>query len=305
MIAYALRRFFEGFIVLWAVATLAFFMVRLAPGDPFSGERALSPIVRESLNAHYGLNQPMFIQYGRYLGGLLKGELGPSLKYPGWSVAELIAQRLPVSVELGLLGLGVALALGLPAGLLAAVRPNRWNDYLPMSLAMLGICLPAYVIGPLLLRLFGIELGWCNVSGWGSSGDRVLPALTLGLFYAAFIARLTRSSMLELRYVDFVRTARAKGLSEWRVYLVHTLRSGLQPVISFLGPAAAGLISGSFVVETIFNIPGLGTFFVKAAFNRDETLLLGVVLVYASLIIVFNFLVDIVLVLLDPKQRFD
>lgn len=305
MIGYILKRILESTLVLWAVVTLAFLMVKFSPGDPFSSEREMSEIARAAMNARYGLDQPLYVQYGRYLGNLIQGDLGISLSHSGWTVNELLADRIPVSLELGALGLLIALTLGLSAGLLAAARPNRFSDYLPMSLAMLGISLPTFVVGPLLLWLFGIELGWFNTVGWESPIDRVLPALTLGLFYGAFIARLTRGSMVEVRNSDYARTARAKGLPEWRVYLVHCLRNGMHPVISFMGPAAAGLISGSFIVETIFNIPGLGTFFVKAPSTRDETLMLGIVIFYSALILAFNLIVDIILVLLDPKQKFN
>jgi oligopeptide transport system permease protein len=303
MFTYALKRLLESIPVFLAIATLTFFLIRLAPGGPFSGERELSPLVLEQLEAHYGMDRPILEQYGRFLWGLVQGDLGPSYAYPGWSVNELIREKIPVSLELGFYGLVIALVLGLSAGLIAAWRPHGWLDHSVMSLAMTGICLPTFVLGPLLLLVFALHLGWFNVSGWWLPGDRVLPSLTLGIYYAAFIARLSRGSLLEVRHQDFLRTARAKGLPEWRVMLVHSLRVGILPVVSCLGPAVAGLISGSFVVETVFNIPGLGRFFVNAAFNRDYTLVMGTVLFYSFLIIALNLVADLLLAALNPKLR--
>jgi oligopeptide transport system permease protein len=297
------RRFLEVIPVLFLIATITFFLVRLAPGGPFSAERSVSPEVLASLEAHYGLDQPLHRQYLDYLKNLARGDLGPSFQYQDRSVNELIADSFPVSLELGLLALLVALALGMTAGLLASLRPNTRLDYGPMSVAMVGICLPTFVMGPVLVLVFALWLGWFNASGWAVPLDRVLPALTLGAFYGAYVARLTRGSMIETLSQDFVRTARAKGLSEGVVVLRHALRVGALPVVSFLGPAVAGLISGSFVVETVFNIPGLGRFFVQSAFNRDYTLIVGTVLFYATLIVLLNLLVDIFQILLNPKLR--
>ncbi len=235
--------------------------------------------------------------------GLLQGDLGPSFKYVGWDVSELIAQAFPISAQLGLCSLAIALALGLPAGIVAALRKNSPWDYVPMSIAMVGICLPTFVLGPILILLFSAKLGWFSPMGWYSWSDIVLPSLTLGLFYAAYIARLTRAGMLETLNQDYIRTARAKGAPPSKVVLKHALRGGLLPVVTFLGPAFAGLISGSFIIESIFFIPGLGRFFVTAAFNRDYTMVLGTVLFYATLIILLNLLVDVIQAALDPKSR--
>lgn len=303
MLALIARRFSEVIPVLFLIATITFFLVRLAPGGPFSAERNVSPEVLANLEAHYGLDQPLFLQYIAYLKNLLRGDLGPSFQYQDRSVNELIADSFPVSLELGFLALLVALAIGMTAGLLASLRPNTRLDYGPMSLAMVGICLPTFVMGPVLVLVFALWLGWFNASGWSVPLDRVLPAFTLGAFYAAYVARLTRGSMIETLSQDFVRTARAKGLSEAAVVLRHALRVGALPVVSFLGPAVAGLISGSFVVETVFNIPGLGRFFIQSAFNRDYTLIVGTVLFYATLIVLLNLLVDILQILLNPKLR--
>lgn len=303
MLRLILKRLLEAIPVLFVIVTLTFFMVRLAPGGPFDSEKAMPEAVREAIDAQYGLDQPLWVQYGRYLGGLLQGDLGPSFKYPGWSVNELIAAKIPVSLELGAYALAIALLIGLGLGILAAARPNTWSDYTPMALAMLGICLPTFVLGPLLLLTFALDWPIFNAAGWQFPRDRVLPSLTLGLFYAAYIARLTRGSMMEVRNLDYMRTARAKGLPPWRISLLHGLRNAILPVVAYLGPAAAGLISGSFVVETIFHIPGLGKFFVSSAINRDYTLVMGTVILYATLIIVFNLCADLIQARLDPRQR--
>lgn len=302
MFKYIFKRLLEAIPVLWIIATLTFFMLHIAPGGPFDQEKALSSDVEQSLNAFYGLDQPLSQQYLQYLQNLVQGDLGPSFKYPGWSVNEIIAEKLPVSLELGLYALVFALILGLSAGMLAAFKPHTFCDYVPMSIAMIGICLPSFVIGPLLILIFAIHLDWFQASGWFQLSDRVLPAITLGLFYAAYIARLTRGSMLEVLQQDYIRTAHAKGLPAWRVTFRHALRNGFAPIISYLGPTLAGLISGSFVIETIFHIPGLGRFFIMAAFNRDYTLVLGTVLCYATLIVIFNLLADCFLVWLNPRN---
>lgn len=305
MLRFILRRLFEAVPVLLIIVTLTFFMVRLVPGGPFDQERELPEQVRSKLDAQYGLDDPLVVQYWRYLKNLARGDLGISFKYPGWRVSEIIRSKIPTSLELGFHALILALFLGIGLGILAALRPNTLSDYVPLGLAMVGICVPTFVLGPLLVLCFALKLEWFNVFGWLLAGDRVLPAFTLSLFYAAYIARLTRASILEVRNQDFVRTARAKGVSPWRIYFVHEFRNALQPVVSYMGPAVAGLISGSFIVETIFNIPGLGRFFIISAINRDFTLVLGTVIFYAFLIITLNLLVDIFLVLINPKQKFE
>lgn len=306
MIAYVLRRILGFIPVFLIIATVVFFLIRLAPGGPFvEGERYVPPEVLEQIRESYNLNAPLPAQYARYMWGLLRGDLGPSMQQPSRTVSQWIALRAPVSMELGLYALFVALAIGLSAGIVASLRPNTLTDYIPMSLAMAGICLPTFVMGPLLMLGFALKLSWFPVAGWDSAMHKVLPSLTLGSVYAAYIARLARGGMFEVLAQDFIRTARAKGLSEARVLLKHALRGGLQPVVSFLGPAAAGLLTGSFVVEQVFQIPGLGKQFVDAAFNRDYTMLMGAVLFYAALILVFNLLVDIAQAWLDPRVRYD
>jgi len=296
-------RFLQAIPTLFVIATLTFFMTRLAPGGPFDSEKAIPQEIKDKLEAHFGLDLPLHEQYLLYLKNLLQGDLGPSFKYMGWDVSELIATAFPVSAQLGLCSLFIALLLGLPTGIIAALRKNTAYDYLFMSIAMLGICLPTFVLGPLLILIFSSSLGWLPPLGWYSMTDMFLPSLTLGLFYAAYIARLTRAGMLDTLNQDYVRTARAKGASPMRVVTRHALKGGLLPVVTFLGPAFAGLISGSFIIESIFFIPGLGRFFVTAAFNRDYTMVLGTVLFYACLIIFLNLLVDIIQASLDPKSR--
>jgi oligopeptide transport system permease protein len=305
MIKFILKRLLQAIPVLFIIVAGTFFMIRLAPGGPFTQERQISPQILEKLNAHYGLNDPILVQFWRYLKNLAHMDLGPSYVHQGMTVNELIGESFPVSLELGLYGIVIALILGIPAGIIAAVKKNSTLDYISMSFSMVGICLPTFVMGPLLALSLGLWLGWFNVSGWYSWSDRVLPALTLGLFYAAYVSRMTRGGMLEILTQDYIRTARAKGLSETQVILKHTLKGGFIPVITFLGPAIAGIISGSFVVETIFQIPGLGRHFVNAAFNRDYTMILGTVLFYAVLIIIFNLIVDIILASIDPKLRLE
>jgi oligopeptide transport system permease protein len=306
MLQFILKRLLQAIPVLLIVITLAFLFVRAAPGGPFSLERAVPPEVLQALNERYRLDQPLHVQYADYMQDLLRGELGPSFRYPGRSVAEIIAAGLPVTFELGCYALCIALLVGIGTGVLAATRQNTWLDYLPMSIAMAGICLPTFVLGPLLVLLFGIGLEWLPVTGWGwLPGDKVLPSVTLGFGYAAYIARLCRGGLLEILSQDFIRTARAKGVPEPLVILRHALRGGLQPVVSFLGPAIAGLLGGSFVIETLFQIPGLGRYYVQAAFNRDYTLVLGMSIFFAALIILFNLIADIVTAWLDPRLRRD
>ncbi len=296
-------RMLQAIPTLWVIATLTFFMTRYAPGGPFDSEKAIPEEIKVKLESHFGLDQPLFYQYLRYLKNLLQGDLGPSFKYPEWEVSELISTAFPVSLTLGSLSLLIALLIGIPAGMIAALRKNSWIDYLPMSLSMIGICLPTFVLGPILIYTLSTQLRIFPPLGWYGLSDWVLPSLTLGLFYAAYIARLTRAGMLETLQLDYIRTARAKGASSWRILFKHAARGGLLPVLTFLGPAFAGLISGSFVIESIFFIPGLGKFFVTAAFNRDYTMVLGTVLFYASLIILLNLTVDLLQAWLDPRAR--
>lgn len=297
-------RLLQAVPVILVVITATFFLVRMAPGGPFDEEKAVIPEVKAALEAQYRLDLPLHQQYFTYLGDLLKGDLGPSFKYPGRSVNELISAGLPVTAELGFYALLVAISIGGVAGVIASLKPNSPQDYIPMSAAMIGICMPSFLLGPLLVLVFGIYLDWLPVSGWGDiPGDKILPAITLGSTYAAYIARLSRAGMLEVMSQDYIRTARAKGLPEWQVVTRHALRGGLIPVVAFLGPAFAGLLSGSFVVETIFQIPGLGRFYVQAAFNRDYTMILGTTVFLSTLIVLFNLLSDILAAWMNPRLR--
>ena len=290
--------------MLLVVISMTFMLVHSAPGGPFSADKAVPAEVLAALEAQYNLDQPLWQQYVSYLGDVLKGDLGPSFKYPGRSVNELIASGLPTTAELGFYAMLVAVFIGVLAGVTASMRPNTLQDYVPMSAAMIGICMPSFLLGPLLVLIFGIHLEWLPVSGWGQiPGDKILPAITLGTGYAAYIARLSRGGMLEVLSQDYIRTARAKGLPEFVIIGKHALRGGLVPVVAFLGPAFAGLLGGSFVVETIFQIPGLGRFYVQAAFNRDYTMILGSTVFFATLIILFNLLSDMLAIWLNPKLR--
>jgi oligopeptide transport system permease protein len=297
-------RLLQAIPVILAVITVTFFLVRVAPGGPFDSEKAVLPEVKAALERQYRLDLPLVQQYTAYLGDLAQGDLGPSFKYPGRSVNELIAAGLPVTAELGLYALLVAVLIGGSAGIFASLKPNTAQDYLPMAAAMIGICMPTFLLGPLLVLVFGIHLEWLPVSGWGDiPGDKLLPSITLGAAYAAYIARLSRAGMLEVLNQDYIRTARAKGLPEWQVVVKHALRGGMIPVVAFLGPAFAGLLAGSFVVETIFQIPGLGRFYVQAAFNRDYTMILGTTVFLSTLIVLFNLASDILAAWLNPRLR--
>lgn len=305
MFRFIMRRLGETVLVLFVVATVTFFMMRKVPGGPFDQEKQLSPEVRARLEAHYGMDKPLFQQYLLQLKNLAHGDLGPSIKYPDRTVNEIIAGSFPVSLELGSEALLVAMVFGLAAGMLASFKQNTFWDYIPMALAMAGICLPTFVLGPLLISVFALHLDLFHAAGWFFAGDRVLPALTLGAFYAAYIARLTRGGFLEVLSQDYIRTARAKGAGGTRILLKHAFRGGILPVVSFLGPAVAGLLTGSFVVETIFGIPGLGRFFVTAVTNRDPCMVIGTALFYAAFVVVLNLAADVLQVWLNPKLRFE
>lgn len=304
MFRFITQRLLTAIPVLFVVILITFTLIRLAPGGPFDQERKVPDAVLENLNKRYHLDDPVYIQFFDYLGKLVQGDFGPSFKYPTRSVTEIILTGLPVTLELGLYALLFAMIVGIGAGVVAAIKPNSAQDYVPMSIAMIGICMPSFVLGPLLILIFGIWFEVLPVSGWNAApGDKILPAITLGAAYAAYVARLTRGGMLEVLSLDYIRTARAKGLSPLRVITHHALRGGLAPVVSFAGPAAAMLLSGSFVVETVFQIPGLGRFYLQAAFNRDYTMILGTTIFFATLIIIFNLIADVLLVWLNPKLR--
>jgi oligopeptide transport system permease protein len=303
MIAFILRRLVSLVFVLWCVVTITFFLIRLAPGGPFDRERKIPPQIEKALLAKYKLDGPVLKQYRDYLFDLLRGDLRMSLKYRNRTVNELLAQTLPVSAALGAAAFLIATVLGVWLGCWAAVRHNTWIDTGAMFAALFAISVPTFVTGPLLILIFGLKLGWLPVGGWGSWPSLVLPAITLAGPYVAYIARLMRTSMLEVLGADFVRTARAKGLSEQRVVFKHAIKVAILPVVSFLGPLAANLLTGSIVVETIFNIPGAGPFFVNSIQNRDGFLLGGVVIVYCAMLVVMNLVVDVAYTWLDRRIK--
>ena len=304
MLAIFIKRVLMAIPVLLAVATMTFFLIKLAPGGPFDAEKAVSPQVLKNLNAVYNLDASQWEQYTDYMTGVVQGDFGPSFKYPGRSVTEMISSGLPITFELAMYAILIALVIGILSGVLAALKRNTMLDFIPMAIAMIGICVPTFLMGPLLVLIFGIQLELLPVAGWGQlSGDKILPSITLGFAYAAYIARLSRGGMLEVLNQDFIRTARAKGLTERMVVIKHAMQGGLIPVVSFLCPAIAGLLAGSFVVETIFQIPGLGRFYVEAALNRDYTMILGTTIFFSAMIVFFNLLSDLASLWLNPRSR--
>jgi oligopeptide transport system permease protein len=307
MLGYALRRLLAVVPTFLLIVTAAFFLMRAAPGGPFDEEQTLPPEIAANLEAAYGLDRPVHEQFLRYLGGLARGDLGPSYRMKDFRVAELIGRGLPVTLTIGVAALGLALLAGIPLGLVAGQRRNGWVDHAVMSVALAGIAVPSFVVAPLLALVFGLYLGWLPVGGWESGSLRhlVLPVLTLALPLIAYVARLTRGSVLEVLQSPFIRTARAKGLDPGVVLRRHALRPTLLPVVSFLGPAAAGVLTGSLVVEQVFGLPGVGRYFVQGAVNRDYTLVMGMVIFYAALILLLNLLVDLVYGWLDPRIRHD
>jgi oligopeptide transport system permease protein len=297
-------RLLQTLPVLLAVFTITFFMVRAAPGGPFASERNIPPEVMARLSEHYGLDRGLWHQYATTLGNIvLHGDLGPSFKYEGRSVNSMIAEALPVSLELGGWGILFALAFGVPLGVTAALWRNRWPDRILMTAAMAGVCLPAFVVGPILVMIFSLWLFWMNPTGWFAPCDRILPAVTLGLAYAAVIARLTRAGVAEILGKDYIRAARARGITGFSLVVRHVLKGGLVPLVAYLGPAFAGILTGSFVVETIFNIPGLGQLFVSGAFSRDFTLVQGTVLLYAAMVVLMNLVADLAVAWMNPQAR--
>jgi oligopeptide transport system permease protein len=301
MTRFFVRRILGTIPLLFLILLLSFLFMRSAPGGPFDGERTLPPQIEANLRAKYHLDEPLAEQFVRYMGDLMHGDLGPSFKYPGRTVNEIVAQALPVSLTLGALALVISLAIGIPAGVIGALYQNQARDYLLMGASLLGICIPNFVLGPVLIIVFSFWLGWLPAGGWGTLSQLILPALTLGALRAAYIARLSRAGMLEVIRQDFIRTARAKGLRERTVVVKHALRVAILPVLSFLGPAAASILVGSVVVERIFNVPGLGSFFVNSALNRDYTMAMGTVLLYSGLLITLNFVVDLLYAVVDPR----
>jgi oligopeptide transport system permease protein len=307
MLRYFLSRLAGAVPTLFIIVTISFFLIRAAPGGPFDQEQALPPEILANLESAYGLDQPILIQYGRYLAALMHGDFGPSFKYKDFSVTELIGQGLPVTFEIGSIAIALALLLGIPMGVFAALRHNSVADYFTMTLAVVGIAIPTFVVLPFLGLLFGIYLHWLPVAGWepGSVRHLLLPTVALALPPLSVIARLMRASMLELLRSPFIRTAVAKGLPLRTVILRHAMRPALLPVASFLVPAVASIMTGSLVVESIAGLPGIGRYMVQGALNRDYTLVLGMVIIYSALLIFMGLLVDLLYAWLDPRVRFE
>lgn len=306
MLSYTIKRFLGAWPTLIIMITCCFFLMRMAPGGPFSGERVLTAAVQANLDAKYHLNDPLIVQYFSYLVSLFKGDFGPSFKYPDWTVNQLIGQGFPVSLWLGMWAMLFAVVIGVLCGALAAFRQNSWIDYTVTGLSMTGISIPSFVTAPLLTLLFAVILKVLPAGGWndGAFSNMILPVTALSLPQIAIISRIMRGSMIEVLNSNFIRTAKAKGLPARVVVFRHALRPALLPVISYLGPATAGIITGSVVVEQIFSLPGLGSFLVKGALNRDYTLVLGTVILVGALIIAFNFLVDVFYAVIDPKIKY-
>lgn len=303
MFAAILSRLGQGILVVFCLVTLTFFLVRMMPGDPLTDEKALAPHIIQKNREHFHLDKPVIVQYFYFLGNLVQGDLGASMSKDGRPVYQIIRHAFPVSFVLGIGAMGFALGIGLPSGVLSALKKNSLLDYSAMTGAMLGISIPAFVIGPLLAMGIGANMDGIKVAGWGGPFDWLLPSFTLGLATAAYIARITRGGMLEVINQDYIRTARAKGVTEGKIILKHALRGGIIPAIAYVGPAFAMLVSGSFIVETIFQVPGLGQHFVNAVTARDYTMLQGVVLLFGILIVLANLAADIVLVMLNPRVR--
>lgn len=304
MIRIIINRLGQGIVTLFVLITLTFFLVRAMPGSPYTEEKAIPAHALQRMKEYTGLDQPLPVQYFRYLKNLIVDQdLGNLIKKDGVKVSEIIAESFPVSLGLGVMSIGIALMIGIPAGVIAAVRKNTAVDFICLSAAMVGICLPSFVIGPLLAVFAGLGLKSINVAGWSSPGDWILPAVTLGLINAAYLARLARGGMLDVLSQDYIRTARAKGAPPSRIVIRHALRGGLIPAVAFIGPAFAGMISGSFVIETIFQVPGMGQHFVNAATDREFFLIQGLVLFYGFLIVGANLLADLAQIALNPRLR--
>ena len=303
---YYFKRILAMVPLLLLISLMAFVLVRVAPGGPFDRERApASPEVERALNRKYRLDQPLWKQYALYVGDLLHGDLGPSMKYRHHSVSDIILQGLPATLTLGGLSFSFALGIGIPLGFITAARKAKWQDYAGGAVSLVGICIPAFVIGPLLVMLFAIHWQWFPVGLWGTPWHIVLPTTALGLFYAGRVARLMREGMLDTLNEGFIMTARSKGVSEKNILLKHAFKPAVLPVVSYLGPMLADLLTGSFVVENLFQIPGIGVFMVNSSLNKDYTMICGLVILYASLLLVLNLLVDFLYSTLDPQVKYE
>ncbi|MFP5075183.1 oligopeptide ABC transporter permease OppB [Neisseria sp. WLZKY-1] len=306
MLKFIIKRILAAIPTMLVLITVSFFLMRLAPGSPFTGERNLPPAVLANIEAKYHLNDPMYLQYFHYVKQLAQGDLGPSFKYKDFSVNELLAQALPVSLEIGLYSFVIAAVLGMLLGIFAALKQNTWADYTLMTLAMTGVVVPSFVKAPILVLIFAVILQWLPAGGWndGALPNLILPVAALSISYVSSISRITRGAMIEVLNSPFIRTARAKGLPMRTIVLKHALRPALLPIVSYLGPALVGIITGAIVVETIFNLPGIGQLFVNGALNRDYGMILGLTILVGVLAILFNAVLDILYALIDPKIRY-
>lgn len=307
MFLYVFRRLLTAIPTMFVIVTLSFFLIRVAPGGPFNQERGLSPEIKANLEAQFGLNDPLWLQYFNYLKNLLHGNFGPSYNLPDFTVTELFAKGLPISTQLGASALVIALTVGTVLGIIAALNQNKLGDYSVIALATAGSTIPTFVIAPVIQLLFGLTWKLLPVGGWGDGAliNKIGPILTLSLPQIAIVARLMRGSMIESLRSNHIRTARALGLSDWSVVVKHALRGAVLPIVSYAGPAAAALLTGSIIVETIFAIPGIGRYFVDAALNRDYTLVMGTVVLIAMFTIAFNLIVDVLYAFFDPRVRYD
>jgi oligopeptide transport system permease protein len=303
MLIFIARRIAFAIPTLLIVITLSFFLMRLAPGSPFQNGRKLTPEIERNIMAKYGMDRPLGVQYLNYLGGVVRGDLGPSLKYEDKTVSDIIGESFPKSATLGLCALVLAIAIGAPCGMAAALHQNGKADYFATLLTTIGICIPTFVIAPLLVLVFASWLGWLPTAGWGGPRNLILPVIVLALPLVAVVTRLIRAGMIEVLRSNFIRTARAKGLSQRRILLHHALPAAVLPLVSYLGPACAGLLTGSLVVEQIFSLPGLGKYFVTSALQRDYTIVMGTVILYSALILTLNLVSDLIYALLDPRVR--
>lgn len=306
MLKFIAKRIFEAIPTMLVLITISFFLMRYAPGNPFSSERPLPPEVMANINAKYGLDKPVSEQYLTYLTNIVQGDFGPSFKYKDYTVNELISGALPVSVKIGLAAFVFTVIMGVTVGTIAALKQNTWIDYTIMFTAMIGVVMPSFVLAPVLIYIFAIQFSLFPAGGWQNGGFEymALPVLGMSLLYVATFARITRGSMIETLNSNFIRTARAKGLSYGYIVVKHALKPALLPVVSYMGPAFVGIITGSVVIETIFGLPGIGKLFVNAAFNRDYSLVMGVTILIGFLFILFNAIVDILLAYIDPKIRY-
>lgn len=300
---YIIKRIFNAFIVLWIVITITFFLMHAIPGGPFTAEKSLPPYVLHSIEERYKLNDPLYKQYGDYLCNLVQGDLGPSFKYPGRSVNDIIKDGFPVSFKLGIEAILIAIIIGIPAGILAGMKKDKWQDRAVNFFTTLGVAVPSFVVAALLIYVLSTKLHLLPAAMWNGWRYEIMPALALSGMPMSFIARLTRSSMLDILSQDYIKTARAKGLSWSKVLIKHALPNSLIPVVTYLGPMTASILTGSFVIETIFAIPGLGQYFVTSIYNRDYTVILGVTIFYSVIVIVLNMVVDLLYPLLDPRIK--